>query len=346
MRVLLTGHEGYLGAVVARVLREAGHEVVGLDTGYFVGCDLGPASEAVDTVAVDVRDVAPAQLEGIDAVVHLAGLSNDPLGSLAPELTHAINVNGSARLATAARDAGVRRFVFSSSCSIYGASGADDLVGELAPLRPVTPYAESKVVVEELLHDLSRDDFCTVSLRNATVYGYSPRLRTDLVVNDLVATALLEGRVRVLSDGTPWRPVVHAEDLARVVRGTLEAPVPAVNGEAINVGRSEANHQVRDLAEIVGGELGVRIEITGERGPDPRSYRVDFSKLETLLPDVVLTWDVAAGVRELADAYRAFGLTLDSSRSVFNRVARLTELREVGALDADLRWSDRHAVRR
>jgi nucleoside-diphosphate-sugar epimerase len=339
VRVLVTGHEGYIGAVLTCALRAAGHEVAGLDAGYFHGCDLGRSAPTLPTVGIgDVRDVTPSALEGIDAVVHLAALSNDPLGNLAPDLTHAINVDGSARLVSAARDAGVSRFVFASSCSIYGATGLDALVDEDAPLRPLTPYAESKVRVEELLHDLEAPDFCTTSLRNATVYGYSPRLRTDLVVNDLVASAVLDGEVRVLSDGTPWRPVVHVGDLARVVDAVLAATPREVGGQALNIGRADENHQVGTIAEIVGGELGVPVCITGERGADPRSYRVDFTKLRRTLPDVVLDRDVARGAQELAAAYARFGLTREAADRTFTRLARLTELRATGELDPDLRW--------
>jgi nucleoside-diphosphate-sugar epimerase len=340
MRVLLTGHEGYLGAVMSRVLVADGHRVVGLDTGYFSGCDLGPPAPALPSIGADVRDVVPADCEGFDAVVHLAALSNDPLGNLAPELTHEINVEGSARLAMAAREAGVGRFIFASSCSIYGASGGDELVDESAPLRPVTPYAESKVRTEDLLRDLADGDFAPVVLRNATVYGFSPRLRTDLVVNDLVASAVLDGQVRVLSDGSPWRPVVHVEDVARVVVATLAAPVDAVRGEVLNVGSGPQNHRVRDLAEIVAAVTGAEIRITGERGPDPRSYRVDFSRLARVLPGFAVSWDVEAGVTELLSAYRRHELDRDSVHHRFTRLARLRALREDGRLGPDLRWVD------
>jgi nucleoside-diphosphate-sugar epimerase len=339
MRVLLTGHEGYLGAVVGRRLTDAGHDVAGLDAGYFDGCDLGPAARKLRSVGNDVRDVDVGDLRGCDAVVHLAALSNDPLGSFDPELTHDINVVGSERLARAAHEAGVGRFLFSSSCSIYGASGGDLAVDETAPLKPVTPYAESKVRVEQLLCDLSSPEFCTVSLRNATVYGFSPRLRTDLVVNDLVASAILDDEVRVLSDGTPWRPVVHVEDVADVVAAMLEAPVSDVNGEAFNIGSEAQNHQVRELADIVGAATGAKVRITGERGPDPRSYRVDFSKLHAALPGVTATWDVARGVEQLVEAYRRFDLSGEDVRSRFTRLARLRALRETGALDGELRWT-------
>jgi len=340
MRVLLTGHEGYLGAVVGRVLSDAGHELAGLDTGYFAGCDLGPPAPSLPPAGRDVRDVEPAHVTGFDAVVHLAALSNDPLGNLAPELTHEINVEGSARLARASKEMGVRRFLFSSSCSIYGASGGDELVSEAAPLRPVTPYAESKVRTEELLDDLADEDFCAVALRNATVYGFSPRLRTDLVVNDLVASAVLDGVVRVLSDGTPWRPVVHVEDLANVVLAALEAPEATIRGQAFNVGSADQNHQVHELAAIVGETVGAEVEITRERGPDPRSYRVDFSKLSEVLPAFRTKWDVATSARELADAYLRFGMTRDQAAHSFTRLARLRALRDDGRIDGALRWKD------
>ena len=269
MRVLLTGHEGYLGAVVARVLRQAGHDLAGLDIGYFTGCDLGPPAPVLPSVGRDVRDVSADAVSGFDAVVHLAALSNDPLGDLAPELTHAINVEGSARLARAARDAGVSRFVFSSSCSIYGTSGGDELVDESAPLRPLTPYAESKVRTEEFLHGLADDDFCPVALRNATVYGFSPRLRTDLVVNDLVASAVLDGEVRVLER----RDTMAARRARRGSRprGPRDARGPRRVGSRPGDQRRQRGPEPSgpELADIVGDAVDARVIVTGERGPDP-----------------------------------------------------------------------------
>ena len=279
MRVLVTGHHGYIGSVVVPVLTAAGHEVIGLDTFLYRGCDLFPGVEPSRELPLDVRDVEPAHLEGVEVVVHLAALSNDPLGALDPDLTMDVNFHGTVRLARAAREAGVRRFLFASSCSMYGASSNGDLVDETAPLRPLTAYAESKARAEEALAEIADDDFSPVFLRNATAYGASPRLRLDLVLNNLVGWAYTTGRVRILSDGTPWRPLVHVEDIARALVPALEAPREAVHGEAFNVGAEADNYQVRDLAEIVARTVdGSVVEYAGAGDPDPRSYRVDFGK--------------------------------------------------------------------
>jgi nucleoside-diphosphate-sugar epimerase len=338
VRVLVTGHHGYIGSVVAPTLRSAGHEVVGLDVELYRGCDLYPAEPPGRELRVDVRDVEPAHLEGVDAVVHLAALSNDPLGALDPALTMEVNLEGTVRLARAAREAGVRRFLFSSSCSMYGASG-EGSVAETAPLQPLTAYAESKVRAEEALAELADDDFSPVFLRNATAYGASPRLRADLVLNNLVGWAFTTGRVRILSDGTPWRPLVHVEDIARVLLPVLEAPREAVHAEAFNVGADEENHQVRDLADIVAQTVpGSTVEYAGSGDPDPRSYRVDFGKLRRAFPDFRTRWDARSGARELHDAYRAAGLELavfESDR--YTRLKRLQLLLERGELRPDLR---------
>ncbi|MER6943927.1 SDR family oxidoreductase [Nonomuraea sp. NPDC000554] len=338
MRVLLTGHQGYLGTVMAPVLAAAGHEVRGLDSGLFADCVLGPRPADPPTHAVDLRDVPPELLAGFDAVVHLAALSNDPLGSLAPELTYDINHRASVRLARMARDAGVRRFLYASTCSVYGASGGDDLVGEDAPLRPVTPYAESKVRVEDDVAALADDDFTPVFMRNATAFGFSPRLRADIVLNNLVGHAFLSGEVRVLSDGTPWRPLVHAQDIAEAFTQALAAPREAVHNRAFNIGTEENNVTVAEIAaQVVEAVPGSVLRITGETGADPRSYRVDFSRVRAALPGFAARWTVKNGANELVRAYRTYGLSRHDFDRMFTRLARLSDRRTVGTLDETLR---------
>jgi nucleoside-diphosphate-sugar epimerase len=338
MKVLLTGHQGYLGTPMVPALSSAGHDVVGLDTGYFRDCVLGPRPDPSPGLALDLRDVTAAHLAGFDAVVHLAALSNDSVGNLEPSITFEINVDATLQLARLARDAGVTRFLFSSSCSIYGASGEDDLVAENAPMKPVTPYAESKVRVEDGLHELADASFSPVYLRNATAFGWSPRLRLDLVVNDLVASGLLTGDVRVLSDGTPWRPVIHAEDISDAFVAVLAAPRDTIHDRAFNVGFSAANHRVRDLAHIVAEALGqCHVTISGETGPDPRSYRVDFSRFASAFPNLRQRWDAGRGAADLAGRFRELALT-NADRPRFERLPRLAELRDLGRLSPSLRW--------
>ncbi|NUO96589.1 MAG: SDR family oxidoreductase [Nonomuraea sp.] len=337
MRVLLTGHQGYLGSVMAPMLAQAGHQVVGLDSGLFADCVLGPAPEAIEAHAVDLRDAGPEHVAGFDAVIHLAALSNDPLGALAPDLTYDINHHASVRLAKLARDAGVRRFLYASTCSVYGASGGADLLDEEAPLRPVTPYAESKVRVEDDLVALADDDFTPVFLRNATAFGFSPRLRADIVLNNLVGHAHLTGEVRVLSDGTPWRPLVHARDIAEAFIAALEAPREAVHATAFNVGAEVNNVTVAEIAaEVVAAVPGSKLSITGETGADPRSYRVNFSRIRAAL-GYEARWTVKAGAGELIDAYREHGLTRHDFERRFTRLARLADRRESGTVDDTLR---------
>jgi nucleoside-diphosphate-sugar epimerase len=274
----------------------------------------------------------------VDAVIHLAALSNDPLGAVAPELTYDINHHASVRLANLARDAGVRRFLYASTCSVYGASGGDDLVTEDAPLRPVTPYAESKVRVEDDLHRLADADFTPVYLRNATAFGFSPRLRADIVLNNLVGHAHLSGQVLVLSDGTPWRPLVHAADIARAFAAALVAPREAMHDRAFNIGTERNNVTVAEIAEqVVEAVPGSRLLITGETGADPRSYRVDFSRFRAAVPDFDCDWTVKQGAIELAEAYQQFGLTRRDFEQRFTRLAWLRARSDAGAVDDTLR---------
>lgn len=342
MRVLLTGHKGYLGTVMAPVLTAAGHEVVGLDSGLFDQCLLGPAPLDPPGHTVDLRDVHLNHVEGFDAVIHLAALSNDPLGALAPDLTYDINHRASVRLARLARDAGVSRFLYASTCSVYGASGGSGLVGEDAPLRPVTPYAESKVRVEDDLHRLADDDFTPVYLRNATAFGFSPRLRADIVLNNLVGHAYLSGEVLVLSDGTPWRPLVHAADIAKAFAAALVAPRGAVHDKAFNIGTERNNVTVAEIAnEVVEAVPGSTLRITGEAGADPRSYRVDFSRFRAAVPGFDCEWSIKDGALELAEAYQKHGLTRETFDRRFTRLAWLKDRSSAGAVDETLRHVSR-----
>jgi nucleoside-diphosphate-sugar epimerase len=343
MRVLLTGHHGYIGSVLRPMLEEAGHDVVGLDTFYFQGCDFGAAGEPGRSIVADLRDVEPEQLEGFEAVVHLAALSNDPLGDIDPEWTYEINRDGAVRLAEVARAAGVKRFVFASSCSMYGAVEGDEVLGEEAPLRPLTPYAESKVRAEEAIRSLADGDFAAVSMRNATAYGVSPRLRLDVVLNNLVAWAHTTGAVKLLSDGRSWRPLVHIRDIANATLALLAAPAADISGEAFNIGTNEQNYLIRSLAEIVQRRLpSCEVTFADDASPDPRSYRVDFSKFAARFPDCRLDWTAERGTDELAAAYEREGLTVDDLRSGY-RYIRLNQLKRLlgeGALDDGLRWTD------
>ncbi len=342
MRVLVTGHKGYLGAVLAPLLQAAGHEVLGLDSSLFEGCCLGPPPSPIPELGRDVRSVGVAELEGIDAILHLAALSNDPLGNLNPDVTLEINHRATVALARAARAAGVRRFLFSSSCSIYGAADPEDMLDETAPFCPVTAYARSKVLAERDLGELADGDFCVVHLRNATAYGFSPQLRADLVVNNLIGWAFTTGEVMIKSDGTPWRPLVHVEDICLAFLALLDAPSGTVCGQAYNVGRNGENYQIRQIAELVRKQVtGSRIGFAADGGPDKRCYRVDFSKLERDVPGFRPRWRLADGVRELHEAYRRHGLTLDQLEgSRFMRIEQLRALLASGRLDAQLRWAD------
>ena len=339
MRILITGHKGYIGTVMAPLLADAGHEVVGLDSDLFKQCTFGEAPREFPSIRKDLRDVLAADLKGFEAVLHLAGLSNDPLGNLNPNLTYDINHHASVNLARLSKEAGVKRYLFSSSCSTYGAAG-DKVLDETAEFNPVTPYGRSKVLVEEDVARLASPEFSPVFLRNATAYGVSPRLRFDLVLNNLTAWALTTGKVFIKSDGTPWRPIVHIEDISRAFLAALEAPREVIHNQAFNVGRTEENYQIRDLAEIVKETVpGCTIEFAADAGPDKRCYRADFSRIKKMLPGFQPKWDARRGAQELYEAYKKVNLRVEDFEGArYKRIDHIQGLLASGQLDADLRW--------
>jgi nucleoside-diphosphate-sugar epimerase len=338
MRVLVTGHRGYIGSLLTPMLAERGHDVVGLDTRLYDDCLIGPDVPEIPALEIDVRDVEPAELDGFEAVIHLAALCNDPLGDLNPDVTLDINHRASVRLALLARDVGVPRFLFSSSCSLYGAAG-DAPIDESAPFNPVTPYGRSKELAERDIAALASDDFSPVFLRHATAYGMSPRFRGDLVVNNLVALAFTTGEVLIKSDGSPWRPLVHVEDIARAFVAALDAPREAVHARPFNVGASAENYQVRDVGDIVERVVpDSRVVYAEGGGPDTRNYRVNCDAFPRAVPAFEPRWNVESGARELLGAFRDHALTLDDlNGSRCMRIRRVLELLDRGEIDASLR---------
>jgi nucleoside-diphosphate-sugar epimerase len=341
MRVLVTGHKGYIGTVLVPMLISEGHDAVGLDSDLYRHCTFGDEESIQDipTLNRDIRDVDASDLDGFDAVMHLAGFSNDPLGDLNPELTYEINHAASVRLAHLAKEVGITRFVFSSSCSNYGAAG-QDYVDEESELNPVTPYGISKVRVEQDVMKLADSNFSPTFPRSATAYGVSPRLRFDLVLNNLTAWAFTTGRVHLKSDGMAWRPIVHIEDIARAFIAMLHAPRELVHNQVFNVGRTEENYRIRELAEIVGETVpGSRVEYADGAGPDKRCYRVRSDKLAQTLPEFKPQWDARRGAQQLYAAFQDFGLTLEEFEGTrYKRVAHIKHLQSTGLLDGTMRW--------
>lgn len=339
MRVLVTGSQGYIGTVLCPLLVREGHDVVGMDSDLYRRCTYGNNPDEIPFVGKDIRDADLSDLRGFDAVIHLAALSNDPLSDLKPELTYEINHKASCRLAGLAKEAGIRRFLFSSSCSTYGAAG-DTMLDENAEFHPVTAYGITKVMVERDVSMLADSDFSPTFLRNATAYGKSPRMRFDIVLNNLVAWAYATGLVYLKSDGSPWRPIVHVEDISRAFIAVLQSPRELIHNQAFNIGINDENYRIRELAEIVRDVVpNCRIEYAADAGPDKRCYRADFGKYARTFPGYPLKWNAREGAEELYRSYRTFGLKKDDFEGPrFKRIDHIKELIATGQLDDSLRW--------
>ncbi len=339
MKILVSGDKGYIGTVLMPMLQAVGHEVWGLDADLYQNCTFGAFTPDWPSLRKDLRDVELSEVRGFDAIIHLAALSNDPLGNLSPELTYEINHEGSAKLANLAKQAGIKRFLFSSSCSTYGAAG-DEFLKEEAGFNPVTPYGHSKVLAEQDIAKLADGNFSPTFLRNATAYGVSPRLRFDIVLNNLVAWACTTKRIFLKSDGTPWRPIVHVEDICRAFIAALSAPIEVVHNRAFNVGLTRENYRISELAEIVKETVpGCVVEYAQDAGPDKRCYRVDFSLIEQVLPSFQPQWDARKGAAQLYETYKSVGLRVDDFEGPrYNRIDQIRQLLTTQQLDRKLRW--------
>lgn len=339
-RVLITGHNGYIGSVMTPHLLSAGHEITGLDTGYFSECTLVAGGGDIPVVRKDIRDLSPKDLEGYDAVIHLAALSNDPIGNLNDGWTEEINFKASVKLAELAKAAGVNRYLFSSSCIMYGASNTE-IVTEESPLDPKTEYARSKVKAEEAIRKLAAPGFSPVFVRNGTIYGVSPRMRFDTVFNDLIGSAVTTGKVIVYSDGKPWRPVIHVQDVARMFEAVLAAPADKIHNQAFNAGANSLNHQIIELAQIAVKTVpGCKLEVIAKTGADQRTYKADFGKFARTFPDFRFKWNVVSGAAELYEAFKRVGLKhSDFVDKKFTRLKWLRHLLDSKRLDSSLRWA-------
>ena len=342
MKVLVTGNKGYIGTVLVEMLLQKSHEVIGYDTDYYKNCDLIEYISPVKQITKDIRDISIDDLDGIDAVIHLAALSNDPLGELAPELTDIINYKASVKLAKYAKDLGVKRFVYASSQSMYGISDTDsELDEDNSEKNPITAYARAKWFVENELKKLGDENFVTVCLRPSTVFGVSPRLRCDIVFNNLVACAYTTGKIEIKSDGTPWRPVVHVRDVSNAFIAALEAPASLVAGQSFNIGIPNGNYTVRDLAEAAQRSVpGSRLVFTGEHGNDARTYRISFAKILSVLKDYYKPeWDLDRGGTELTQFFKKINFTEEQFRGRFcNRLQEINYLLDSKELDRGLFW--------
>ena len=336
---MVTGSHGFIGTILVPMLQNAGHEVVGLDSDLYKYCTYGEGLADVEHIKKDIRDITKSDVNGFDAIIHLAGLSNDMLGDLNPKLTFEINHAASVRLAQIAKDVGISRYIFSSSCSTYGAAG-DRMLDENAVFNPVTPYAVSKVLVERDVRKLASPGFSPTFLRNSTAYGVSPRIRFDVVVNNLTAWAFTTGQILLKSDGTPWRPIVHIEDISRAFLAVLHAPREKIHNQAFNVGRNSENYQIRELADFVKMTVpGCSIEFGNDAGPDKRSYRVDFRKYENNFPEYKLQWDAIMGTQNIYASYKKIGLKKDEYEGQkYKRIEHIKYLLRSEQLDSSLRW--------